>query len=275
MAWQDEVAQLRDRQLADKQATDSHDESISAVKDSGSDIISALLDTQTGKKDVHITNHDIAKKDDIDKIVQQLKELHLTTLLEANKPHQMNITDSAAYIGDSIDKLSEKILTQLNDDSSNKVLQASIAELKSTLVTLKNDIKNVVSTKHFDTIKKAIDNIEVNPVVNIAAPKITIPETKIDLSPLQATLEHYFSEEETEEKINLDDYRAQDIDNTNPNIQYIGFLNPSGNWYIIENDVLSNRMRYLFGKDDYEGSFSNASLHIYSLLNEAVNALST
>lgn len=281
MAWQDEVAQLRGQQLADRQATDSHNENVSAVKDSGSNIISALLDTQGETKDVRVVNNgDQATSKDIATITQELRQLQLDTLMSAqqtsnNAKPSVILTDQTD-LGDKINELTTKLVDAIKalDDSDQdakeiqelKGVVSSLTQLKKSIDSGNSDLK-----KSIDTLNKSIKSLEMRPIVNL--PEVKIP--KVDLSPIQDVLEHYFTEEESEEEINLDNYRAQDIDNTNPDIQYIGFLNPSGNWYIIENDVFGNRMRYLFGDDDYIEAFSTASLHMYFLLNEAINALST
>jgi hypothetical protein len=115
----------------------------------------------------------------------------------------------------------------------------------------------------------------MKPVVNVPTPKVTVQAPKTDLTPLIDILKQQNTEDESEEKLDLDDYRAQDIDNTNPDMQYVGFVNPAGNWYIIENDVKGNRMRYVFGTLNYSEAFAQASMYTYSLLNEAINALPT
>jgi hypothetical protein len=277
MAWQDEVAQQRSKKLAEEQAATLHEQSIGAVKDSGSDIISALLSTQEGPKDVRVLNNgNLASKDDMDTIIRQLKELHLTNLLEANKPNQAPVLYSD--LGDKIEQLITKFETSFkqldtsdNDAEEIKQLQALNTALKEFMAAYRAD--STADTKADKALLAAVKAINIKPVVNVPVPKITVPEAKVDLSPLQAILERYFSEEESEGKVELDDFRAQDIDNTNPDMQYVGFVAPNGNWYIIENDVKGNRMRYIFGSSGYEEAFTKASMYTYSLLNEAIHAL--
>ena len=70
----------------------------------------------------------------------------------------------------------------------------------------------------------------------------------------------------------LDDFRPQDIKDDG-DTQYIGFENPDGKWYIIENDTKSSSMRYVFGVKNYKSSFKKAGTWEYKTLSEAIRAL--
>jgi chromosome segregation ATPase len=281
MAWQDEVAQLRGQKLADKQAADAHNESVEAVKDSGSDIISALLDTDGTTKKVEVVNNsEQATSKDIASITQELRQLQLDTLMSAQQQAASHtkptvILTDQTDLGDKIDGLTSKLVEAIKglDDSEQDAKE--IQELKgvvSSLTVLKKSIDSGNSDlkKSLDSLTKSIKALGMNPTVNV--PETKIP--KVDLKPLQATLEQYLSKDEDDEDgIDLDDYYAQDIDNTNPDMQYVGFVNPEGNWYIIENDVKGNKLRYVFGTLNYEEAFAQASMFTYMLLNEAINAI--
>lgn len=279
MSFADDIAEKRKQQRADTQSSALHAESVDAVNGSGADIISALFSAMDGPKQVSVTNNqDLAKKDDIDKILGQLKEIHLTNLLEANKPkekieplspHAM-LTDSALYVGDSIKELSDKVLTKLDDKTTDTDMQNSLLELKDLLTSMQKDSK--VSNPAFSKLQNSIDNLEVNPVVNVAAPKVTVQPTPVDFKPLQDSLKEYMDSDS--DTLDLSCYRAQDLLNSG-DTQYVGFVNPQGNWYIIENLTKQNSLRYVFGNTDYTKAWEDAPSHVYSLLNEAINALST
>lgn len=63
-------------------------------------------------------------------------------------------------------------------------------------------------------------------------------------------------------------YKAQDINNNDPNLQYVGFVNPEGGWYIIENS--GDAIRYVFGKTGYAQAFKDATKLNYRLYSEAI-----
>lgn len=269
MSYVDEIAQKRKDQLAQKAADGLHNKSIEAIFGSGNKVAQAVA---TG-------NQDLAKKDDIDKVISELKELQLTNLLAANKPDPkpaMNITDSAAYVGDSIKELSDKLMEKLNDSSMDVATHKQLAELQFAIQTLDKS-RQGDGTSMASAVKKVqstLDALDINPVVNIPAPKVTVQAPKIDLGPLQDTLKEYLAPayDDGPEKLDLTCYKAQDLKNSG-DIQYVGFVNPEGNWYILENNVRENSLRYVFGNQGYQKAFDNAGQYEYSLLNEAINAL--
>jgi hypothetical protein len=264
MAWQDDIAVKRQEQATKKASQSLHDESIDAILGSGENMAAS-----TDK---------LAKSDDIDNVIKQLKEVQLSTMLGASKPSVI-LTDQTD-LGDKIAELATKFEMAIkgldssdNDAEEVKQLQALNKALQDFIAVQKAD--NASDTKADKALLAAVKALDMKPVVNVPTPKVTVQSAPVDLSPLQNTLREYFASEESEDDtIDLDCYRAQDIDNTNPNMQYIGFVNPEGNWYIIENDVAGNRMRYMFGTNGYEEAFANAPMYTYSLLNEAVHALS-
>lgn len=262
----DEIAQKR-AEMKQKRATeDAHKENISAVTDSGKNVVKATSA--------------LAKSEDIDSIIKQLKEIQLTTLLNArsNIPEKPSVilTDQTD-LGDKISELTQKLtetIKGLDISRANTEQLQAIKELQTVFVQYKSAI-NTDSAKAQKELIQAVNSIKVSPVVQIPAPKVTVQPASVDLSPLQDTIKEYFKPPQDENtKTDLSCYRAQDIDNTNPNVQYIGFVNPDGDWYIIENDVAGNKMRYLFGTVDYENAFQRAATYTYLLLNEAIHAIS-
>jgi len=119
-------------------------------------------------------------------------------------------------------------------------------------------------TAKIDEAISAIKAIELSPNITVQAPKVTVP--KLDLQPLIDVM----SEKETKVSIDLEDFRAQDINNEEIGIQYIGFVHPSGAWYIIKNEVEENKMRYKFGKSDYEKFFVAPDTYEYTTLDRAI-----
>lgn len=132
--------------------------------------------------------------------------------------------------------------------------------------------------KGLESIVDAVNNIKIPelpkqrpipaPIVNVpaqVAPVVNVP--KADFSPITQAIEGL----KEEKGIDLDCYRAHDL--KDGDTQYIGFLNPEGDWYIIENDVKNNSLRYVFGHGGYTQAFSKAASYKYELLSEAINAL--
>lgn len=279
MAFADEIAEKRKQQQQVAQAGALHAENVNAVKDSGGDIISALLGVNDGPKDVKVLNDNLASKDDIDSVIGQLKNIHLTNLLEANKPTTnqpvIHITDSAGMVGSTVGELGDKLMTQLTAMAGDDTNARLLSQLKDSLDALntarQGDTTGMVNA--VKDLKKVVQALDVNPQVHVDAPKVTVQPTPIDLKPLQDMLEKYMATDDGSDTVDLGCFRAQDLRNDG-NIQYIGFVNPEGNWYIIENDVKGNSMRYVFGKSDYTNAWDTAGSHTYTLMNEAIHALS-
>lgn len=216
----------------------------------------------------------LAKTTDIDSLIEQVKEVQLASLLGASKPSviltdQTDLGDKMAELGD---KLNETV-KQLDSRKVNEQQLTALKSLQSTLDTYRNGISADIQTSHeaFAKVLTALSAIDRAPVFNVPEPKVMIQEREVDLSPLQDTIKEYFKTPEVD-KIDLDNYRAQDIANSE-NMQYVGFVNPDGGWYIIENDTKGNSLRYVFGLGGYKKAFKAAAGYKYLLLNEAIDAL--
>lgn len=217
----------------------------------------------------------IATSRNIDDVIKELREVQLASLLGGNKPTVI-LTDQTD-LGDKIRELSDKFAEAIRgiDSSAIDAKQVNkLIEVVSTLDALNGMIANNLkyADKQRGEILAAIKALKLSTVVNVPEPKVTFKESKVDFSPLQDTIREVFTPPVT--FINLDRYKAQDIDNSVQDKQYIGFLNSEGNWYIIENDIPANKLRYVFGNSGYIEAFSKASSYEYTLLNEAVDALS-
>lgn len=214
----------------------------------------------------------------IDSLINQLKEVQLASLMGGSK-QTVVLADSTDF-GEKMAELGEKIetiLTEFKNDTKNADKLAEIAAEYQKLA-----VYNVKSAKEqadkfkqvFDSLIKAVEAIklpEIPKVIipefpKIPAPVVNVPKT--DLSPIQRAIEGL----KEEKGLDLDDFKAHDIYNAG-DTQYIGFLAPSGQWYIIENKVKENSLRYVFGKDKYKDHFKKAATYEYSLLSEAINAL--
>ncbi len=262
MPYLDTVQQKRLEAQQQRASQDLHKESIGAVTGSGKEIVGA-----TSK---------LAKSQDIDSLIAQVKEVQLAAMLGASKPSivltdQTDLGDKMAALGSQLAEAVKSIdTTKLSGEQLTK-----LTDLKTGLDKLSSTFTSGVTTasKQHKELLSAIKALKLDTVVNVPEPKVTVKESKVDFKPLQDTIREYFKAPEVE-KIDLECYRAQDIKDSD-NMQYVGFVNPDGGWYIIENDVKANKLRYVFGMGNYEKAFKKAATYQYMLLNEAIDALQT
>lgn len=267
----DEIAQKR-AELQQKQASENaHKEQLNAVHQNSIEVVGAMQGN--------------AKAVDIQQIIQELRQIQLDTLMSAQQQsHAVSkptvILTDQTDLGDRLTAVGDKISETISKLNSSEHDSQEIAQLKQFSKTLNDYITlqktaNGTSEKNIKALLTAIHSLKLSPSITVPEPKVMVTTQNIDLKPLQDTIKEYFVTEDAEDSLDLSCYRAQDINNNNPKLQYIGFMNPEGNWYIIENDMGRNTLRYVFGNDNYESSFKRAASYSYSLLNEAIHALST
>lgn len=201
------------------------------------------------------------------------------TLKQLRKIQQMTAVSSASakptvVLTDQTD-LGEKMaahtravtaaIAALNRGEMGKEQLQAVKTVEKALKELEKGQLSAISD-----VVSAIERLDMNPTIKVNAPAVTVTAPKVDVTPITETLERYFTPEST--RIDLSCYRAQDITESGDK-QYVGFVNPEGQWYIIENDTKKNQLRYVFGATDYATHFKEASSYVYRLLNEAVNAL--
>lgn len=259
MLQADEIAELRKKKSEEQATKNTHRESIEAVTDSGRGVVDATKG--------------LAKGADIDKLIAQVKEVQLASLLGASKP-SIVLTDQTD-LGDKMEALGERVADAIKGLEKTDVDSKKLDALKQVANSL-DAFSKVIQKDGSDQLKAsrevlaAIKKLDMSPVVNVPETNVTVQAPSVDMKPLQASIERYWKP--PEDKLDLACYRAQDLITTG-DMQYVGFVNAEGNWYIIENDVKQNRMRYLFGTKGYEKAFKKAPTYEYRLLNEAVNAL--
>lgn len=224
---------------------------------------------------VQAHNDSLAKSTDIDSLIAEMKQATVAQYLNGGKStvvltDQTDLGDKMGELGDRLDAT----IRELNNGDTNVKQLKSLESLKTAFDDFSSTVKGDSKANKQVTMQllAAIRAIKA-PVVHIPEANITVAAPDVDFSPLQETMKQYFSPPDVE-KVDLDEYRAQDINNDDKNIQYIGFVNPSGAWYIIENDIKGNSLRYVFGSKGYKKAFEGAGQYKYLLLNEAINALS-
>lgn len=196
-------------------------------------------------------------------------------------------------------KLLETVREILDTDEQRLITEnhqetiEAIGELKEALDSSVNAIttldKNI--DKSLAQVIAALKKLNMSPVINTPAPVVEITEKSIDFTPFQnmirdALLHRPEIVVSTPEVIEADEvvvvpdrfdlsrYRAQDLRDSGDSLQYIGFINPEGCWYIIENNISNNSMRYVFGSKAYTKHFKNAASWEYRILSEAIDAAS-
>lgn len=154
-------------------------------------------------------------------------------------------------------------ISSKNTPLSNK----EIANLNKSLATFnKTSINNNRSNAQLlSSIKTIVDSINVPPP-HIASSDIDLLPLKKKLSGIESALS---------KNIQLDNYKPHDIINVGTDKQYIGFVDPAGNWYIVENYIKKDKMRYVFGRGNYTEAIEKASNWQYKVLNEAVDEAKT
>lgn len=217
----------------------------------------------------------------MDSVIGQLKEIQLASLM-GNAKSQVLLADSSDF-GEKIDGLAKKLdeVIGKHTDSFTKASEKDrqtisklISDIKTSLPTLKakpQDNSDIV--KAINALGKLINP---KPEVTVNAPDVKVTSPAVDLKPIVKAIQNWKAPDiimpEQADKFDMDDYKAHDLtDGTDK--QYVGFMNPEGNWYIIENDMKANSLRYLFGSGNYEKAFAKASTYQYETLDEALHAV--
>ena len=269
MSPQDIIQQKRtDAALETAQATTQR-QSLEAIAGSSRLIAGTIArEADTSRQHVQpveVKNDTLAQREDIQAVVSSilaLKEVNsgeFSTLSNA-------ITQALQYVAAKNDDTSTQTAATIRQmsDSLSEDLASIEASQKSGTEAVVVALKGVIQA-----LDKPDKDIPA-PIVNVEPAQVTVQERPIDFTPVIKAIDA-MKPGESSEDIQLQEYRASDIKDSG-GMQYIGFVHPSGRWYIIENDVKKNKMRYLFGQRAYATHFKNAASYEYKVMNEAVNA---
>lgn len=215
---------------------------------------------------------------ELDTLIAQLKEVQLASLM--NNKTSVVLADSTDF-GEKMQELGDKITTVIDEfrnDNKNADKIEAIALEQQKLATYTAKVNRESAADFKATIGNLVKAVQAIKIPEVKIPEVKIPEVKQpapivnvpvnDFSPITRAIESL----KEEKGIDLDDFKAHDITDSGDN-QYIGFVAPTGVWYIIENQTKNNRLRYVFGKKGYTKAFSQAPTYQYELLSEAINAL--
>lgn len=218
---------------------------------------------------VVVMNDNLASRDDVQAVtaaVTGLKQASDSQLSTFSTLFTQLMEAATASHGTTTAQTTE-VFRQLGTDMTENLVSLRETNQNGTVAVLQA-LQSVISA-----LNKPEKELPA-PVVTVEAPQVTVQERKIDFSPVIKAIESLKQAEtkEDDDTIDLDDYKASDIKDSGKNLQYIGFIHPSGAWYIIENNIKDDTMRYLFGTTDYTSHFQSAASYEYKVLNEAVNA---
>lgn len=278
MTPEDFQAEL-DKEKADRKDQDDKQATIGAINKAGIKNVqatNAAADKTTdalrdGGAKVAVTNPDLAKSSDLAATTDAINKMNLTAFMT---------NDGLPKLAQGLVDFTDQI-KNLSDQYKDKGFEQLAQKLDDTVNTLKTVSKNLGDTKikvdvplkkTLDSLNSNIKSIDFKPTVNVAAPNVNVP--KLDTSGMERILTDFTSSQDTD-KVELDDYYAQDLDELEQGVQYVGFLNESGHWYIIKNIEADNKLRYAFGNDSYADFWPIASKLDYKRLDEALHATQT
>lgn len=200
----------------------------------------------------------------LDKISDK-RQKTVDTQLESDKLQVFtDLSDGIKEVFSTLEKTGAKKLDKQVVDAINK-LESIVESIASIKVTSDSDIKDALIS-----LASAMQSIKVQPVVNVPAPQVTVNEKEVDFKPIIDALGNQKYVAPTGDP--LSEYKAQDINNDDPHRQYVGFVNPKGNWYIIENDETNNSLRYVFGTKNYLKAMQKPAKLNYRLYSDAIKA---
>jgi ElaB/YqjD/DUF883 family membrane-anchored ribosome-binding protein len=197
-------------------------------------------------------------QDDIKSANKEVVEAFNKVIEVIKKPAVIDTKNLDTQVKNLSDAL-QATLSRLDTENS-KELSSLVKNYQNAL----DDVKKSISeqSRSFETILQSFVKATQAIQVNVPQSEVVVNEREIDFTPLI----EYISKD----KLDLNDFKANDFDDKKE-VQYIGFIHPSGLWYIVENDF--KKLRYLFGKDKYASHWRSRGQYEYKRLDEAYNAI--
>lgn len=209
----------------------------------------------------------------------------LVSAARANNKPTILLTDSTD-LGSHISKLGDKIIDVLEAVKDDKSTKAQIDRINNMTDEFRELVDTVRSAQSYQTerIIAAVNDLKQTvskqkPVV-VPAPAVSLQEKEVDLDSVVAAINRL---EKTlkpkpaaavKQELDLSRFKAHDLTDGPDNNQYIGFMDASGNWYIMQHDPTENRDRYYFGRESYDQAWDDKYALDYRVLSEAIRALS-
>jgi len=213
----------------------------------------------------------------------QAKMLEIDTLARKIKDELFSVGTPASI--QSFNELSKSV-DSLNSSLSNSVkeIKAGNVDATSTIVDVTDSYRKIIDilvesdAQRTSELEKALSETRqaLRELKTIDIPEINTKGIESVLKELLSkpeSIEVEVTEPEPEDEgVDLDDFKAHDL-KEDGDVQYIGFMNQKGAWYIVENNTVKNSLRYVFGINKYKSSFKKAGVWEYKTLSEAINAL--
>lgn len=196
----------------------------------------------------------------------------LLRALGTQKPSVI-LTDSTD-LGEHIAALGEKIIHVMQMVQADKSTKEQIDRFGAEFKTLA-DLARKTTREQSEMVREALNELkdiirQQKPIV-VPAPRVSLQEKAVDFNPVLEKLDALMPKQVS--TFNMASYRAHDLDNAPDNMQYIGFENEDGDWYIMRHNATDNRDRFYFGSEDYATAWDERISHEYKTLSEARRAL--
>lgn len=150
-------------------------------------------DSHEPKVEVKNMPKDIATSGGVDKAIQAINNLNLTTF-NASQPRIADLADGLTSLVDRLDKLKQGL-----EDTGLEPVTASLNQLLAKMTSLPKEISDITLNIEKDDDKAAITAIQevtkaikgqrFDPKITVPTPQVTVNEKEVDLSPLLGTLE--------------------------------------------------------------------------------------
>lgn len=192
--------------------------------------------------------------------------------LQSQKP-SIILTDSTD-LGEHISQLGDKVIGVMKMVQADHSAQEQIDRLAGEFKTLA-DLARKTAREQSEQIATALNDLKAviqnQKPIFAPAPSVNLQEREVDFTPLLQKMDALMK---PKKELDLSKYRAHDLEDGRDNMQYIGFQDMTGGWYIMQHDPTANRDRYYFGKGSYDEAWDEKYSLEYKVLSEAIHALS-
>lgn len=176
-------------------------------------------------------------------------------------------TDEVKRSTEQHDKLISAI-SELKEsiESANQAAEQQTREIHQSFETMLESVSNA-QTQAIDQQNSILEDIAryLKTPPKLPTPQVNITERELDLGGVEKALKSLTPKKTRD----LASYRAHEIKDMPDGMQYILFIDPSGNWYILQNNERENKIGYYFGKEAMSQAWDESHVHDYKTLAEA------
>lgn len=221
--------------------------------------------------------------DDVnDKRRTQADQRNTAMLMAASRQKPQIILTDSTDLGQHIADLGDKIIDVLEAVKEDHSTKEQIDRINGMTAEFRELVETVQTSQETqaDKIVLALNDLKTTvtkqkPVV-VPAPAVSLQEKDVDLDPIVGAindLKKLLAPTKQKKKTDLSTFRAHDQADAPDGMQYFGFMDLSGNWYIMQHDPEENRDRFYSGKESYDQAWDDKFGHTYTTLSEALRAL--